>query len=77
LIRLVGEYLSNIPNGVPHLEFSLNQKMVENAINRFLTSVHVTNDIDFSVMNLEFLPRSDGSAFNTVHIRFILGMAHD
>jgi len=61
-------------NGVPHLELSVNQKMVENALNRFMTSVRVTHDIDFSVMNLEFLPRGSGDSLNTAHIKFNLGL---
>jgi hypothetical protein len=75
LVNLVGDNLAYIPNGVPHLELSVNQKMVENALNRFLTSVQVTNDIDFSVMNLEFLPRGSGDSLNTVHVKFNLGIS--
>ena len=67
--------MAYIQNGVPHLELSVNQKMVENALNRFMTSVQVTNDIDFSVMNLEFLPRESGDQLNTVHVKFNLGIS--
>ena len=66
--------MAYIPSGVPHLELSVNQRMVENALNRFMTSVQVTNDIDFSVMNLEFLPRESGDPLNTVHVKFNLGI---
>jgi len=72
---LFGDNLAYTPNGVPHLELSVNQKMVENALNRFLTSVQVTNNINFSVMNLEFLPRGSGDSLNTVHVKFNLGIS--
>ena len=64
-----------VPNGLPHLELSINQKMVENALNRFLTSVQVTNDIEFNVVNLRFLARSGEDPLNAVHVRFNLGIA--
>jgi len=67
--------MAQIPNGIPHLELSINQKMVENALNRFLTSVLVTNDIEFKVINLRFLAQSGGDPLNAVHVRFNLGIA--
>ena len=64
--------MSNVLNELPHLELMINQSLVENAVNRFLTSTIATHDIEFTIDGLEFLPRVDGDPFNVIHIRFDL-----
>ena len=50
----------------------INQSLVENAVNRFLTSTIATHGVEFTIGGLEFLPHVDGDPFNVIHIRFDL-----